>query len=201
MNTVTDKAEDYLAQETLDNTTTLIVHILFTDIYHSDHHIQIVLTLTAEEKVNVQAYLTEIADLKAQYAKDRAKGPDEDQIKDLDRKLQEDIRETEKKYLGEVQQKALKKAEAVTKKVKESTIKIILDQEFKAESNMLFYVVYQNGTRKHCCIYAKTVEEAITEFHKRVSGIYAYSVFGKSEGQELKQTGDWKRIPLETHLN
>lgn len=97
--------------------------------------------------------------------------------------------------------KAREKAKGVLKNALESSIQILTEKEYLELGYLAFYIIFQNGTRKYCCIYAKTPDEAINSFKQRIPDILAFSIFGKSEGQDLKTSGEWKRIPLETHIN
>lgn len=103
-----------------------------------------------------------------------------------------------------IRSEAFKKADTMLKRIKGTNFQVLTDEQFQASDNKSlqpFYIIYQNGARKHCCIYAQNPDAAIAEFRNRFFDIHAYSIFGKNEGQNLKTTGEWKRIPLETHLN
>ena len=84
------------------------------------------------------------------------------------------------------------------KKADHSSVKVMTEEEFKAAFKSAlrpFYIIFQNGTRRFCCILSTDPLEAETEFKKRFTEIHGFAVFEYSDFNNLRG-GRWKEIPL-----
>ena len=85
------------------------------------------------------------------------------------------------------------------KRADPSSVEVITQEEYQQSlrsKQQIFYILYQNGTRKYISILATDQTEAKNIFNQRIPGIMLSEIFSRLDFKKLLGNGDWKYFPL-----